>query len=208
MLAAAVGCAAAQRRGSDPGLRHRRTQEILYDLRGLGTSRPHPLLPVYRRSVGDEATAIYARHRRHDPDAGIGRRAGALRAEEPAHLQGVEDSAAQHTDGPGILVAGSGWRRAAASSITTSAGSRRAHHRAVRRLPDRRHARPAEEGAQRMKMLGQSVPVRAKPSWPAMLPAHADRGPLLAGGSPRPGDLHRPRRAGRSPALKCVSPRS
>ena len=196
MLAAAVERAAAQKAWLlIPAFAIGRTQEILYDLRGLEDVARIPSLPVYLDSpMGDKATAIYARHtEEHDPDA-RGIEAAGGRPFAPKNLRickSVEDSKRLNdTDGPGILIAGSGM----------ATGGRILHH-FVRRLSDARttvlfvgyqaagtRGRLLREGARQMKMLGQSVPVRAAIMASDAYSAHADQGELLRwlGGFTRP----------------------
>jgi len=196
MLAAAVERAVAQKAWLlVPAFAIGRTQEILYDLRGLEDVARIPSLPVYLDSpMGDKATAIYARHtEEHDPDA-RGIEAAGGRPFAPKNLRickSVEDSKRLNdTDGPGILIAGSGM----------ATGGRILHH-FVRRLSDARttvlfvgyqaagtRGRLLREGARQMKMLGQSVPVRAAIMASDAYSAHADQGEILRwlGGFTRP----------------------
>ena len=196
MLAAAVERAVAQKAWLlVPAFAIGRTQEILYDLRGLEDVARIPSLPVYLDSpMGDKATAIYARHtEEHDPDA-RGIEAAGGRPFAPKNLRickSVEDSKRLNdTDGPGILIAGSGM----------ATGGRILHH-FVRRLSDARttvlfvgyqaagtRGRLLREGARQMKMLGQSVPVRAVIMASDAYSAHADQGEILRwlGGFTRP----------------------
>jgi len=196
MLAAAVERAVAQKAWLlVPAFAIGRTQEILYDLRGLEDVARIPSLPVYLDSpMGDKATAIYARHtEEHDPDA-RGIEAAGGRPFAPKNLRickSVEDSKRLNdTDGPAILIAGSGM----------ATGGRILHH-FVRRLSDARttvlfvgyqaagtRGRLLREGARQMKMLGQSVPVRAAIMASDAYSAHADQGEILRwlGGFTRP----------------------
>jgi len=187
MLAAAVERAVAQKAWLlIPAFAIGRTQEVLYDLRGLEDVARIPSLPVYLDSpMGDKATAIYARHtEEHDPDArGIEAAGGHPFAPKSLRIcKSVEDSKRLNdTDGPGILIAGSGM----------ATGGRILHH-FVRRLSDARttvlfvgyqaagtHGRLLREGARQMKMLGQSVPVRAAIMASDAYSAHADQGEIL-----------------------------
>jgi len=196
MLAAAVERAVAQKAWLlIPAFAIGRTQEILYDLRGLEDVARIPSLPVYLDSpMGDKATTIYARHtEEHDPDA-RGIEAAGGRPFAPKNLRickSVEDSKRLNdTDGPGILIAGSGM----------ATGGRILHH-FVRRLSDARttvlfvgyqaagtRGRLLREGARQMKMLGQSVSVRAAIMASDAYSAHADQGEILRwlGGFTRP----------------------
>jgi metallo-beta-lactamase family protein len=172
-----------------------RSQEILYDLRELEDAARIPSLPVYLDSpMAIEATAIYARHpEEHDQDLKRVEASGE-RPFAPKRLRickSVEDSKRlNETDGPGIIIAGSGM----------ATGGRILHH-FVRRLPDERttvlfvgyqaagtRGRLLREGAREMKMLGQSVPVRAAIMVSDSYSAHADQGEILRwlGGFTRP----------------------
>jgi len=172
-----------------------RSQEILYDLRELEDAARIPSLPVYLDSpMAIEATAIYARHpEEHDQDLKRVEASGE-RPFAPKRVRickSVDDSKRLNdTDGPGIIIAGSGM----------ATGGRILHH-FVRRLPDERttvlfvgyqaagtRGRLLREGAREMKMLGQSVPVRAAIMVSDSYSAHADQGEILRwlGGFTRP----------------------
>jgi metallo-beta-lactamase family protein len=172
-----------------------RSQEILYDLRGLEDVSRIPSLPVYLDSpMADKATAIYARHtEEHDVDARrIEASGGRPFAPKNLHIcKSVDDSKRLNdTDGPGIIIAGSGM----------ATGGRILHH-FIRRLPDERttvlfvgyqaagtRGRQLRDGAREVKMLGQSVPVRAAIMGSDSYSAHADQGEILRwlGGFTRP----------------------
>jgi metallo-beta-lactamase family protein len=172
-----------------------RSQEILYDLRALEDAARIPSLPVYLDSpMAIEATAVYARHpEEHDEDLKRVEASGE-RPFAPKRLRickSVEDSKRLNdTDGPGIIIAGSGM----------ATGGRILHH-FVRRLSDERttvlfvgyqaagtRGRLLREGAREMRMLGQSVPVRATIMASDSYSAHADQGEILRwlGGFTRP----------------------
>jgi metallo-beta-lactamase family protein len=172
-----------------------RSQEILYDLRELEDAARIPSLPVYLDSpMAIEATVIYARHpEEHDQDLKRVEASGE-RPFAPKQLRickTPDDSKRLNdTDGPGIIIAGSGM----------ATGGRILHH-FVRRLPDERttvlfvgyqaagtRGRLLREGAREMKMLGQSVPVRAAIMVSDSYSAHADQGEILRwlGGFTRP----------------------
>ena len=172
-----------------------RSQEILYDLRELEDAARIPSLPVYLDSpMAIEATAIYARHpEEHDQDlrrvAASGERPFAPKRVRICKSAG-DSKRLNDTDGPGIIIAGSGM----------ATGGRILHHFA-RRLPDERttvlfvgyqaagtRGRLLREGARAMKMLGQSVPVRATIMASDSYSAHADQGEILRwlGGFTRP----------------------
>jgi len=172
-----------------------RVQEVLYDLRGLETSGTIPSLPVYLDSpMGIQATAIYASHtEEHDPDL-VRVEADGTRPFAPRRFtlaRTVDDSKRLNdTDGPGIIVAGSGM----------ATGGRILHH-LKRLLPDPRttvlfvgyqaagtRGRLLKEGAREIKMLGETVPVRAQIMVSDAYSAHADREEILRwlGGFERP----------------------
>lgn len=185
-LAAAV-TRAAQEKGwlLIPAFAVGRSQEILYDLRRLETAGRIPSLPVYLDSpMGIQATAIYAAHTdEHDAELkqteGAGQRPFAPRL---FHLsRTVEESKGLNTDGPGVIVAGSGM----------ATGGRILHH-LKRLLPDPRttvlfvgyqaagtRGRLLRDGATTIKMLGETVPVRARIEVSDSYSAHADRGEIL-----------------------------
>ena len=121
---------------------------------------------------------------------------------DAAHLQEAEDSKRLNDmKGPGIIIAGSGM----------ATGGRILHH-LKRHLPDPRspvlfvgyqaegtRGRLLKDGAREVKMLGVTVPVRARVRATDAYSAHADgRGILRVAGrvSPAPRhDVHRARRA-------------
>jgi len=195
-LRAAVG-RAADRKGwlLIPAFAVGRSQELLYDLRRLELAGRIPSLPVYLDSpMAIQATVVYAAHpEEHDAEL---RRAesGGQRPFVPRrfHLsRTVEDSKRLNaTDGPGIIIAGSGM----------ATGGRILHH--LRRLlPDAAttvlfvgyqaagtRGRWLRDGARTIKMLGAVVPVRAEIMVSDAYSAHADRGEILRwlGGFSRP----------------------
>lgn len=195
-LAAAV-TRAAQEKGwlLIPAFAVGRSQEILYDLRRLEAARRIPSLPVYLDSpMGIQATAIYAAHTdEHDAELKKAE-SGGQRPFAPRrfHLsRTVEESKGLNdTDGPGVIVAGSGM----------ATGGRILHH-LKRRLPDPKttvlfvgyqaagtRGRLLRDGASTIKMLGETVPVRARIEVSDGYSAHADRGEILRwlGGFERP----------------------
>ncbi len=196
MLAAAVKRAAEKKAWLlIPAFAIGRSQELLYDLRGLEDASRIPALPVYLDSpMADKATAIYARHtEEHDADTRRIEASGG-RPFAPRNLRickSVDDSKRLNdTDGPGIIMAGSGM----------ATGGRILHH-FVRRLPDERttvlfvgyqaagtRGRLLREGARDVKMLGQSVHVGATIVASDAYSAHADQAEILKwlGGFTRP----------------------
>ncbi len=196
---------AAVRRAADqkgwlliPAFAVGRAQEILYDLRALETSRAIPSLPVYLDSpMGIQATAIYAAHtEEHDRELKDAEADG-TRPFAPRRFtlsRTVEDSKRLNdTDGPGIILAGSGM----------ATGGRILHH-LKRLLPDARttvlfvgyqaagtRGRLIKEGATEVKMLGVTVAVRAQIMVSDVYSAHADREDILRwlGGFQRPPEM-------------------
>jgi metallo-beta-lactamase family protein len=132
-----------------------------------------------------QATAIYAAHT-EEHDAELTRvEADGTRPFAPKRFsisRTVDDSKALNdVDGPGIIVAGSGM----------ATGGRILHH-LKRRLPDPRttvlfvgfqaagtRGRLLRDGATSIKMLGETVPVRAQIQCSDSYSAHADRGEIL-----------------------------
>jgi len=172
-----------------------RTQDLLYLLRELESAGRIPDVPVYLDSpMGTHATAIYARHaEEHDAAARRVAEAGgepfvprgfrvARTREDSKRLNGLE--------GPAVIIAGSGM----------ATGGRILHH-LRRRLPEPRttvlfvgyqaagtRGRALREGADRVRIFGADVPVRATILATDALSAHADQAELLRwlGGFRRP----------------------
>ena len=186
-LAAAV-TRAAQQKGwlLVPAFAVGRSQEILYDLHRLEAAGRIPSMPVYLDSpMAIQATVIYAAHTdEHDALLKEAESAGKRPfAPRRFHLsRTVEESKRlNETDGPGIIVAGSGM----------ATGGRILHH-LKRLLPDPRttvlfvgyqaagtRGRLLRDGATTIKMLGETVPVRARIEVSDSYSAHADRGEIL-----------------------------
>jgi metallo-beta-lactamase family protein len=193
---------AAVRRAADrkgwlliPAFAVGRSQEILYDLRRLEAEGRIPSLPVYLDSpMAIQATVIYAAHpEEHDAELKRAERDGERPfAPRRFHLsQTVADSKRLNdVAGPGVIVAGSGM----------ATGGRILHH-LKRRLPDPSttvlfvgyqaagtRGRLLREGATEIKMLGETVPVRATIMVSDAYSAHADREEILRwlGGFKRP----------------------
>jgi metallo-beta-lactamase family protein len=195
-LAAAVQ-RAAQTRGwlLIPAFAVGRSQEILYDLRRLEQEGRIPSLPVYLDSpMAIQATVIYATHpEEHDAEltraeAGGGRPFAPRRFHLSRTVQ--ESKRLNDTDGPGIIIAGSGM----------ATGGRILHH-LLRRLPEEAttvlfvgyqaagtRGRLLRDGAREVKMFGEVVPVRAHIMVSDAYSAHADRDEILRwlGGFTRP----------------------
>ena len=186
-LAAAVA-RAVQQKGwlLIPAFAVGRSQEILYDLRRLEAAGRIPSLPVYLDSpMGIQATAIYATHTdEHDEELKAAEREGGRPfAPRRFHLSRTvaESKALNDVDGPGIIVAGSGM----------ATGGRILHH-LKRLLPDPRttvlfvgyqaagtRGRLLRDGATTIRMLGETVAVRARIEVSDSYSAHADRGEIL-----------------------------
>jgi metallo-beta-lactamase family protein len=172
-----------------------RTQDLLYLLRELETAGRIPAVPVYLDSpMGTQATAIYARHAEEHDDAA--RRVAAAGAQPfaPRHFRvarTTDDSKRLNgLEGAAVIIAGSGM----------ATGGRVLHH-LRRRLPDARttvlfvgyqaagtRGRTLRDGADRVRIFGADVPVRATILATDALSAHADQAELLRwlGGFRRP----------------------
>jgi metallo-beta-lactamase family protein len=179
---------AAERRGwlLIPAFAIGRTQELLYLLKRLEDEGKIPALPVYLDSpMAIEATAIYARHpEEHDEDLARAE-AGGGRPLVPAHFRvsrtGDDSRRLNDLEGPLIVLAGSGM----------ATGGRILHHLRLH-LPDPRttvlfagyqaagtRGRSLRDGAERLRIFGDDVPVRATVLATDALSAHADQAELL-----------------------------
>ena len=172
-----------------------RSQTLLYLLRELEEAGRSPALPVYLDSpMAIEATAIYAAHREEHDAALEQLEAAGARPFAPRrfHLcRTVEDSKRLNgVDGPGIIISGSGM----------CTGGRILHH-LKRLLPDPSttvllvgyqaagtRGQLLRDGARELRMLGETVPVRATIQKGDVFSAHADRREILRwlGGFRRP----------------------
>ena len=172
-----------------------RTQELVWRIRGLEDDGRIPVLPVYVDSpMAIDVTEIYRRHtNEHDVETARLTDAG----RDPLHsrqfhlVRTVQDSKALNDlRGPAIIISASGM-------VT---GGRVLHHLA-RRLPERRNTvllvgfqaagtrgRALQDGAERLRMFGREIAVRASVETLDGLSAHADRDELLRwlGGFERP----------------------
>jgi metallo-beta-lactamase family protein len=163
-----------------------RSQEILYALRELEEAGRIPSLAVYLDSpMAIEATAIYAQHpEEEDADLAKALRAG-KRPFVPRrfHLaRRVQDSKAlNEVDGPVVVISGSGM----------ATGGRVLHHLS-HRLPDPRttvlfvgyqaagtRGRLLKDGAHKVRIFGEDVPIRATVMVTDAYSAHADQGEIL-----------------------------
>jgi metallo-beta-lactamase family protein len=163
-----------------------RTQELLYALRELETAGRIPAVPVHLDSpMAIEATAIYALHpEEHDADLSRVTAAG-IRPFAPSRfsLSRTSDDSKRLNGlkGPVIIIAGSGM----------ATGGRILHH-LRQRLPDARttvllvgyqaagtRGRLLRDGASRVRIFGDEVPVRAAVMATDAMSAHADQGEIL-----------------------------
>jgi len=163
-----------------------RTQELLYILRELEEAGRIPPVPVYLDSpMGIEATTIYTRHPGEHDAATARVAAEGKRPFVPSrfHVSPTADDSKRLNglDGPGVVIAGSGM----------ATGGRILHH-LRRRLPDERttvlfvgyqaagtRGRLLRDGASRLRIFGEDVPVRATIMTTDALSAHADQRELL-----------------------------
>jgi len=163
-----------------------RTQEILYRIRELEDSGRIPRLPVFLDSpMAVSATEVYQQHvEEHDLEMANLVSAGADPL-EPDLLEITRTVQASkrlnRLDGPAIMISASGM----------ASGGRVVHH-LKRRLPQRRdmvvfvgyqasgtRGRSLVDGASRVKIHGEWVPVRAEVVRLDAFSAHADREELL-----------------------------
>lgn len=163
-----------------------RAQEILFRLRHLEDEGRVPVLPVYLDSpMAIQATRLYRDHaEEHDPEMRRLAAAG-IAAIQPARLVatlGVEDSKRLNSlEPPAVIVSASGM----------ATGGRVVHH-LKRRLPVPENliafvgyqaegtlGRLLVDGADRVRIHGDEVPVRAEVVMLDVFSAHADQGELL-----------------------------
>ena len=163
-----------------------RTQDLLFLIRELEEAGRIPKLPVYLDSpMGIESTRIYARHsEEHDTDVARVEAEG-KRPFMPARFQlsptGEDSKKLNDLEGPAIVIAGSGM----------ATGGRILHH-LRHRLPDERttvlfvgyqaagtRGRQLRDGAAKLKIFGEDVPVRATVMATDALSAHADQGEII-----------------------------
>jgi metallo-beta-lactamase family protein len=172
-----------------------RTQDLLYLLRELEAAGRIPTVPVYLDSpMATQATEIYGRHPEEHDEAARQVSAGGAQPFVPRdfHIARTPDDSRRlnGVDGPAVIIAGSGM----------ATGGRILHH-LRRRLPDPRttvlfvgyqaagtRGRTLRDGAERVRIFGADVPVRATILATDALSAHADRAELLRwlGGFRRP----------------------
>jgi metallo-beta-lactamase family protein len=159
-----------------------RTQELMYHLGELRRAGRIPRIPAYVDSpMAIDATEVYCAHpedfeRDMRETLMVLREAGLRLARSPEESRALND-----LEGPVLIISASGM-------VT---GGRVLHH-LKRRLPDRRttvllvgyqalgtRGRQLEEGAPKLVILGQEVPVRAAVEVVHGLSAHADADGLL-----------------------------
>jgi metallo-beta-lactamase family protein len=163
-----------------------RTQDLLYVIRELEEAGRIPKLPVYLDSpMGIESTKVYARHsEEHDSDVARVEAEG-KKPFMPSRFQlsptGEDSRKLNSLEGPGIIIAGSGM----------ATGGRILHH-LRHRLTDERttvlfvgyqaagtRGRQLREGAAKLRIFGEDVPVRAAIMSTDALSAHADQAEII-----------------------------
>jgi metallo-beta-lactamase family protein len=189
--------AAAKRGGAllVPAFAVGRTQELIWMLRQLEKQGRIPTLPIHVDSpMANEVSYIYTQHPEDHDEAMAGsvrRRTSPLDSGRVQISKSREDSKnLNNLKGPVIIIAGSGM----------ATGGRILHHFMVR-LDDPRttvllvgfqavgsRGRALKDGADRVRLFGRDVPVRAAVESLDALSAHADRDDLLRwlGGFKRP----------------------
>lgn len=163
-----------------------RTQEVLYHIRQLQEKGRVPDLPVFIDSpMAVETSHIYCRFGDdHNLDVNLlmNERECPLRCRDTRFVQDVEESKQLNIrPGPAIIISASGMCN----------GGRIMHHLKWR-LPDRRNVvlfvgyqaqgtrgRYILDGAQKVRIQGEMIPVRARIVRAHALSAHADRDELL-----------------------------
>ncbi len=180
----------AAKRGSTilvPAFAVGRTQELIYTLRRLEEEGRVPVLPVFVDSpMAIDVTEIYCRHP-EDHDLDMAQLMDAQRCplccKQYRLVRTAEESKRlNRLSGAFIVIAGSGM----------ATGGRILHHLKLR-LPDRHttvlltgfqaagtRGRALQDGAEKLRIHGQDVPVRARVERLDGLSAHADQGEILA----------------------------
>ena len=163
-----------------------RTQEIIYELHRLVNARQIPAIPIYVDSpLAVSATDIFTRHPdMFDLDADMLQRvSGVFQFQPVTYVRSVEESKALNsTRGPMVIIAASGM-----------AESGRILHHLINGLPDTRNmcllvgftathtlGDRLRQGAREVRILGQTVPVRAEVQVVAGYSAHGDKNDLSA----------------------------
>lgn len=163
-----------------------RTQQVLYYIRKLQDQKRIPNLPVFIDSpMAVDASHIYCKYGDdHNLDVNLlmDKHACPLRCEHTNFIRDVEDSKILNTrQGPAIIISASGM----------CSGGRILHHLKWR-LPDKRNSvlfvgyqaegtrgRRLLEGAPRIRIHGEEVPVRARIAQVQALSGHADQSELM-----------------------------
>lgn len=162
-----------------------RTQELLYEISHLVQEGSLPRVPIFLDSpMATGVTHVYAKAaEEHDEDMTAITQTG-LNPLEPASVTFVRDSmqskALNAQQGPMMIISGSGM----------ATGGRIVHH-LRNRLPDERTVvlftgyqaagttgRKLVDGARRVELHGEVVPVRARIEMISSLSAHADKGEI------------------------------
>lgn len=161
-----------------------RVQELLYRLRELEAGGRIPRLPVYLDSpMAIAATAAYARHP-GELDEDLGAAAGG-RPFAPARLHLVPSPAESRRlndlEGPAVIIAGSGMATGGRilHHLRHHAGDERTTVLLVGYQAAGTRGRLLRDGARRLRIFGEEVPIRAEVRVADGLSAHADRGEIL-----------------------------
>ena len=161
-----------------------RTQEILYELHGLLLAKKIPALPIYVDSpLAVNATDIFKLHPEclDNSEQLIASVPQIFQFGMVKYIRSVDESKALNSQhGPAIIIAASGM-----------AESGRIRHHLINGLPDHRNmcllvgfqasytlGERLRQGATEVKILGQTVPVRAEVRVIAGYSAHGDRNDL------------------------------
>lgn len=163
-----------------------RTQQVLYYIRKLQDLKRIPIIPVFIDSpMAVDASGIYCKFgddHNLDVDLLMNDKACPLRCEKTDFVRDVEESKALNTrPGPGIIISASGMCN----------GGRILHHLKWR-LPSERNSvlfvgyqaagtrgRRLMDGADRIRIHGEDIPVRARIAQVQALSGHADQRELL-----------------------------
>lgn len=163
-----------------------RTQELLWMIHQLEESNQIPIQPVYVDSpMAIDASRIYAdhpdeHHLKLTNEAGNGKNPFSTRRLTMAKRP-EESKAINHLEGPMIIISASGM----------AAGGRVLHHLQLR-LSDEKNTvllagyqavgtrgRTLQDGASKLKMFGEEIPVKAKIEMLDGMSAHADQSEIL-----------------------------
>jgi len=163
-----------------------RTQDIIWYLRKLEDEKKIPILPVYADSpMGINASSVYSEHQ-EEHDAAMNRltdtMTGPLRSHNFHVMRTPEESMKlNHLKGPMIIISASGM----------ATGGRVLHHLKLR-LPKTEttvllvgyqaagtRGRSLQDGAEKIKIHGEEVPVHAKIEMLDGFSAHADQADIF-----------------------------